>query len=143
VLVCDATGVGAPVIDLFRQRGLSPVAVTITGGTVVNRGDDGAYTVPKRDLISSVAVLLEQRRLRISERLPEARTLVKELQGFQRRVSRAGNEQYEAWREGTHDDLVLSVSLAAWYREWWHNRFDQSGPSQQWDRHGQLLGAAG
>src|SRR5262249_51569740 len=37
-LVMDATGVGLPVLDLIRKRGISPVAVTITGGTSVSGG---------------------------------------------------------------------------------------------------------
>jgi hypothetical protein len=28
-----------------------------------------------------------------------------------------GNDSYEAWREGIHDDLVLSVALACWFAE--------------------------
>lgn len=141
-LIVDATGVGAPVVDLFRARGLEPIAVTITGGTTVNRADYGALHVPKRDLISTVAVLLEQRRLAIAASLPEAATLVKELAGFQRRVSKAGNDQYEAsWREAPHDDLVLAVALAAWYREWYNTWLDQTGPSRMFDRHGNPIGA--
>jgi hypothetical protein len=34
-LVCDATSIGAPVVDCLQQEGLSPVAVTITGGDAV------------------------------------------------------------------------------------------------------------
>ena len=30
------------------------------------------------------------------------------------KVSSAGREQYGAWREGTHDDLVFAVALACW-----------------------------
>ena len=26
-----------------------------------------------------------------------------------------GHDSYEAWREGDHDDLVLSLALAVWY----------------------------
>ncbi len=45
-------------------------------------------------------------------------------------VDAARNMQFGAWREGTHDDLVLSVALACWgarklypsgpYREEWY-----------------------
>ena len=31
-LVVDQTGVGAPVVDLFRQAGLKPIGVQIHGG---------------------------------------------------------------------------------------------------------------
>ena len=30
------------------------------------------------------------------------------------RVTSSGNEQYGAWREGEHDDLVFAVALACW-----------------------------
>ena len=36
---------------------------------------------------------------------------------FKRKVSLAGRDTYEAWREGTHDDLVLAAALAEWYAE--------------------------
>ena len=37
VLVVDATGVGRPVIDMMKQAGLNPIAVTITAGHDENR----------------------------------------------------------------------------------------------------------
>ena len=51
-LVVDGTGVGAPVVDMFRQKGLAPIAITITGGDTVT-GDGGNYRVPKRYLVST------------------------------------------------------------------------------------------
>ena len=49
------------------------------------------------------------------------------------KVSAAGNEQYAAWREGTHDDLVFAVALACWALRkryprrrgngWWQNGY--------------------
>ncbi len=32
---------------------------------------------------------------------------------------------YAAGRVGDHDDLVLAVALAAWWREWNHARIEQ------------------
>src|SRR5438132_1406883 len=50
VLVVDATGVGAPVVNLLRKAPLdcTLLAVTITGGDHQSRGVDG-WRVPKRD----------------------------------------------------------------------------------------------
>lgn len=62
-LVVDATGVGRPVVDNMRQEGLSPVAVTITGGNKVT-GGLRSYRVPKADLISGLIVLFQARRIR-------------------------------------------------------------------------------
>jgi hypothetical protein len=30
------------------------------------------------------------------------------------KVTPAGNEQFGAWRQGEHDDLVFAVALACW-----------------------------
>jgi len=117
-LVVDATGVGAPVVDLFRRRGLNPRAVTITGGDAESRDekDRSHYRVPKRDLVSTLAVLLQNRGLKVARELPEAATLTRELLAFRVKIDpRTAHDSYAAWREGEHDDLVLAVALAVWY----------------------------
>jgi hypothetical protein len=112
-LAVDETGVGAPVVDLFRQARLNAVLhpIHITGGATVNY-DRGVEYVPKRDLVSVVQVALQTDKLKIAEALPEAGTLVRELQDFQVKITEAANDTYGAWREGAHDDLVLAVALA-------------------------------
>jgi len=115
-LVVDATGVGKPVVDLLREKRLHPIAITITGGNEVTGNDREGYHVPKRDLVSNLAVLFQARRLKIAESLPEAQILVQELLNFKVKINtRTAHDTYEAWREGIHDDLVLAVALACWY----------------------------
>jgi hypothetical protein len=70
--------------------------------------------VSKHDLVSVAQVALQNGRLRIAEKLPDAAVLVKELQNFQVKITDMGNDTYGAWREGPHDDLVLAVALALW-----------------------------
>lgn len=119
-LVADATGVGRPVVDLLRealgdaQRRVHPV--TITGSGAATAGAFG-LRVPKRDLVLSLKVLLESRRLEFIGKWPEAATLIAETLNFQVRITNDAHDTYGAWREGSHDDLVLSVALAAWYAE--------------------------
>ena len=113
-LVVDATGVGAPVVDMLVQSGLSPVAVTITAGEAVTR-DGAAYRVPKRDLASVLQVLLQCERLKIADAIPEARLLVQEMLAFRVKITANAQDTYGAWRGGAHDDLVLAVALACWY----------------------------
>jgi hypothetical protein len=36
---------------------------------------------------------------------------------FTVRITEAGNESFEAWREKDHDDLMLAVVLACWAAE--------------------------
>jgi hypothetical protein len=115
-LVVDSTGVGRPVVDMLRQQGLKPIAVTITGGDTVTL-DAGDYRVPKRDLVGAVQVLLQTERLKIAKALPEAAILQEELLNFKVKITEDAHDTYGAWRTGTHDDLVLAVAVAAWYGE--------------------------
>ena len=118
-LAVDQTGVGRPVVDMLRAAAPAAelLACTITGGQAVTQAGWGEVHVPKRDLASVLAVLLQSKRLTVARALPEAATLVKELLGFKVKISTAGHDTYEAWREGVHDDLVLAVALACWASE--------------------------
>jgi hypothetical protein len=53
----------------------------------------------------------------IARSLPDAATLVRELQNFQVKITVAANETFGVWRDGQHDDLVLAVALASWWGE--------------------------
>lgn len=112
-LIIDQTGVGRPVFDLFVQAGLNPIGVSITGGDGVTH-DGNQWRVPKRDLVSVLQIILQNERLKISNRLKLADALQSELLNFQMKISDSGHDSYAAKGSG-HDDLVLSVALAAWY----------------------------
>lgn len=115
-LVVDATGVGRPVVDLFRKAGLAPVAVTITGGDSVGLSN-GCVTVPKRDLVGTLLVLLQTQRLKIQRSIRHADTLQSELMNFKVKINATtAHDSYNA-REGEHDDLVLAAALACWQGE--------------------------
>lgn len=118
-LIVDATGVGRPVVDLFKRsifcRRLH--AVTITGGVVENKEVIEGVThwnVPKRILVSNIQLLLQSRQLKIAPELQNAQTLAHELQDFQVRITNDAHDSYGVWREGGHDDLVLAASLGCW-----------------------------
>jgi len=117
-LLVDKTGVGAAVIDGFRQAGVNPFAITIHGGSQVTQ-EYTDFRVPKRDLVSAVQTVLQSGRLKIAEDLELAPLLRKELLNFRVKIDpRTAHDSYEHWREGDHDDLVLAVALAVWYREY-------------------------
>jgi hypothetical protein len=101
---------------MFVKLHLYPLGITITGGSEVTR-NGGNFKVPKRDLVTNLQVLFQAGRLRVAEGLPEARTLINELLNFRVKITANAHDTYEAWREGTHDDLVLAVALACWYGE--------------------------
>ena len=116
-ILVDRTGCGRPVVDLMRKEKLSVIPITITAGGSVTGGSFGGYNVPKRELVSNLAILFQSARLKISRALPEAPQLIEELQNFKMKITLAGNDTYEAWRESDHDDLVLAAAMAAWYGE--------------------------
>jgi len=117
VVVADATGVGAPVIDLLRAARLRLAPVTITAGDIVSHDPaSGVWRVPKRDLVFALLTALQTGALLIADGLALAPILIKELLGFKVRIDpQTAHDSYAAWREGEHDDLVLSAAMAIWY----------------------------
>jgi hypothetical protein len=116
-LMVDATGVGRPVVDLLRAADLDPdcwmLPAIITAGHRETQSD-GYYHVPKRDLIVGLQVLLQRGGLRIAAGMRFGGALVEELSQMRVRQTEKGHEQYGAWREGEHDDLVFAVAMAHW-----------------------------
>jgi hypothetical protein len=111
-VVVDATGVGVAVSDSLREvlpRGFTEL--TITGGAQASQ-EGRRLSVPKRDLVSRLAVAMQSRRLRVSAGLSDAVALFDELGNFGVNISAAGSDVYGA-RSG-HDDLVLATSYAVW-----------------------------
>jgi hypothetical protein len=137
--VLDGTGVGRPVVDLFRQANIRTIPVTITGGGTESFNDvDGYWHVPKKILVSNMQVLLGNNRVKFADDLPDKQTLINELINFKIKISTAGNDTYEAWREGQHDDLVLSIAIALWYA----NKFGAIKVDKTYTKH-PLIGMKG
>jgi hypothetical protein len=127
VMVVDETGVGAAVVEMLREKlGRAKVpggmlAVTITAGSQASLVDSGRWRVAKKELASVLVRLFQERRLRLAE-LAETAVLLREAQTFSVKITPAGNETFESWREGDHDDLVLALALACWAAETVHWR---------------------
>jgi hypothetical protein len=116
-LLADKTGVGAAVVDGFYEKGVYPIPISIHGGSDVTYEARG-FRVPKRDLVASVQTLLQNGRLKIAPEMELAPVLRSELLNFRVKINPAtAHDSYEHWREADHDDLVLAVALACWYRE--------------------------
>jgi hypothetical protein len=93
------------------QAIIRPITI-VSGHAVVP--DGAGWHVPKRELVSALQVLLQSRRLQVARALPMASVLIRELETFRVKITISANETYESWRERDHDDLVLSVAMAAW-----------------------------
>jgi hypothetical protein len=120
-LAVDLTAVGPPVMRLLSRARVQARlrAVFVTGGQEAQLDEMSGWRVPKTNLVSTLQILLQSRRLKVASDLPEAQTLVQELQTFQLKVtvSAAAALTPEAWRDRPHDDLVLAVAIAAWEGE--------------------------
>ena len=118
-VVIDTTGLGTPVYDLMVKANIMRFinGVTITGGSTVTyelkRGGI-RFNVPKRDLVAALQLSFQNKELKIAAGLPNAEIFVHELTNFKVKINVNGHDQYEAHRQGDHDDLVLSVAMAVW-----------------------------
>jgi hypothetical protein len=115
-LAIDHTGVGKPVFDMFTEEIRQPIGITITGGTSWHRETAHQWHVSKIQLVGTVQRFLQSGRLRIGATLPHAATLKKELRDFRVKISKAAHETYDA-REGSHDDIVLSLAIGLFVAE--------------------------
>ena len=106
-LAVDATGPGAPVVEIIRDACLRAhvLPATITGGDGEGSSKSGVYTVPRKTLLTKLRVAMERRAIKVSPRL----NLCAELQAEIRTL------QYESAAHARHhDDLVFAVALALW-----------------------------
>jgi hypothetical protein len=105
-LAVDSTGVGQPVVDALRLAGLPAelLPITITSGEHPSRSAHG-HNVPKRNLLVNLQMIFARRDLCIPVDLPLRRRLIDELSAITTTLDAPG---------ARHDDLALSLALAAW-----------------------------
>jgi len=94
-VIVDATGVGDPVYDNLKRKGIWVEPVKFTN-------------LIKAHLIENLSMLIEKREITYPH-LPE---LVAELQTFELEKLPSGTIRYNA-PSGYHDDIVISMALAA------------------------------
>jgi len=105
-VVVDATGLGGPVVDMFREADVRAelVPVTISGGEHAAQGH-GGWTVPKAELMVGLQMMVAEGELRIAANLPLRREFLEE-------ALKIGPELHA---KGTgHDDLVMAMALGCW-----------------------------
>ena len=105
-LVVDASGVGAPIVELLRKAHLPATLapITITGGSASHPDRiSGGSLVPRRDLLTALRLLFEHGRLAIAPHLHDRQALETELARLADQVA-----------TDHHDDLAISTAMAAW-----------------------------
>lgn len=97
----DSTGLGDPIVEDLRSRGLR------IGGE--NQEGFKFTEVSRRNLLNNLAILLEQGRIQI----PNDEGLIGELEAFRYGVTDKGRITVTV-PEGMHDDRVMSLALSVW-----------------------------
>ena len=110
-LLMDITATGRPPLKLFEDHGQYPRAMQIVAGTEETY-TGGVQSMPRRDMVSVVQVLLQSNRLQVAADLEYARDLLAGLQAFDPSPPPAGQATHR------NEDLVRAVALACW----WGNR---------------------
>ena len=113
-LAVDATGIGAPFVDQFRQQlpATETYAITITPATrsavtAATPTSPSRTSSPPPPSSSNTAASASQ------PRCAKPRTLIDELLSYQYTRNEHGYNTYGA-SAGQHDDLVIALSLALW-----------------------------
>lgn len=123
MMVVDYTGVGRPVVDMMRQKELKVIALNITGSTKSKWKFGNEVSVPKKDIVSSLQVVFQERRIKIARDIDSflktnvINEYVKEFLSFKPTINKNAHAQFNA-SSGYHDDIVMSIGLATWYGEY-------------------------
>jgi hypothetical protein len=92
----DSTGVGDPILDALRRHNVNVSGYKFTSAS-------------KADLIENLSLKMDKDEISYPN-IPE---LISELQLYGYTTSAGGTVKYGA-PEGYHDDIVISLALAAW-----------------------------
>lgn len=97
----DATGVGDPIVEDLKARGLR------VGG---DNGEGFKFTEQSRtNLLNNLSILLEQDKIKI----PNDEGLIGELESFRYELTERGRAKITV-PDGMHDDRVMSLALSVW-----------------------------
>jgi len=115
-LTIDATGLGAPVLDMLRaaRLGCELTAVSITSGGQEKQSGVN-WSVPKRDLMAGLQVRLEQGELKIAKETPEAGALlsVRRSAKGEGKVRRVLGRRFRLGRGGCRGSANLKIPVNA------------------------------
>lgn len=110
-LLCDASGMGGPVVSLFHQASVRCTGVTITAGSTITR-DGSKVTCSKNLLLENLATQIENGSCVIAHDLPGRDQLLQEIAAFELTFTSAGNPVLHGGGKGHHSDTAIAAALA-------------------------------
>lgn len=117
MMAVEVNGPGVPVVE--KMMDIMPCEVqpifTAGGAGITNGPDDVLHVSKGQVLVSTIQAVLGENRLRIAP-VYWRDELYRQLEVFGVKISKAGNEQFEAIGEA-HDDMVMALALALFISE--------------------------
>lgn len=114
LVVLDATGVGAPVVEQARDMASRPVhGVTIHGGRKPRQSGAWDWSLPKAGLVTRMRQQLDTSAVVIPRDAPGAGLLKEQLAALSRKARRGRTATIEA-RHG-HDDVAFAAMIGGWF----------------------------
>lgn len=117
-LYVDATGVGAPVVDMMNAYHDDPIACFFTNGDKLVITEDGEIRIGKAWLVSRLQALLQARRIHVAADMPNPReiaAMLDELRNYEIRIDDKAKDTYGAFKTGKHDDIVTALGLSVFW----------------------------
>jgi len=109
-VLLDITSTGLAPRRLFEKRGLFPYPIELTNAGAEEH-TKGMLQVPLRDVIGAAQILLQTKRLKVSDDLELAAALISDLQAFDPKPI----ERNSDLRGGRNVDLVVALAVALWW----------------------------
>lgn len=123
-LLVDATGIGEVVCDNLKDVGLNVTKILFTSGDkaepLIRKNKSGfevneGWKVPKNELVDTLALLFQQRRIRIADGIPFEADIRKQLAHFTGVMSKNKNIIYNNDKDSTHDDIISMLAMMGWW----------------------------
>ena len=115
-LVMDVTGVGEPVMEQFRLKGVNPICLNYVGGNVVKDLGAGRYNVPRVDLQGCLQIVFEKHIIKFAPGLELQQAVETELKNLDdARKPTVKETDLILTREKENDDLVFALAGPIWY----------------------------
>lgn len=133
-LIVDGTGVGVAVVDIFRDKGLTPIPIVATSGgeahpvfadagNIFGSGEKlrgmrtvSEWHIPKTELVQAGQVAMEQHRFRPAPNIRHLDDFRDQLMNFKGKFNeKTQYTKYNAEDDEVHDDFITCFLMAMWW----------------------------
>ena len=108
------TASGRPSVDLLTAHQLKPIPIVTNNSDGARRGRRSIH-VPQKELVTSLSIIMAERRLQAPREAPNATALADQLREFR---TKPKTKAADIWaRDEETGELVMALALAVWWGE--------------------------